>query len=99
MKMFLRKRKGSKEEMTRKKNKKSLTSLRLSQVTEEEWNRFAKQTAKRIIGKGLGDGRKRHIGDYAHRRLCLKFGHALPEKENELRHKWFDRVDAEIEKS
>ena len=71
-------------------------ALKLSQVSEEEWRRFAKQTAKRLIKNGLADGRKRHIGDYSHRRLLLKFGQILSNKENNLRHNWFDKVDNEI---
>ena len=70
--------------------------LNLNQVSEEEWKRFAKQTAKRLIRNGLADGRKRHIGDYSHKRLLLKFGCALPTEENKLRTAWFDRVDDEI---
>jgi len=73
-------------------------SLKLTDVTEEEWDRFAKQTAKRIINNGLGDGRKRHIGDYSHKRLLLKFGQILPFKKHNLRLEWFDRVDAEIKR-
>lgn len=73
-----------------------MNKIKLDRVTGEEWKRFSKQTARRIINNGLGDGRKRHVGDYDHRRLLLKFGQRLPEKQNELRHLWFRMVDEEI---
>ena len=72
--------------------------IRLDHVSKYEWKRFAKQTAKRLIKNGLADGRKRHIGDYSHRRLDLKFGQQLPKKQHILRFNWFDLVNAELKK-
>ena len=73
-----------------------MTKTTLSKLTTTELRRFTKQTAKRIIKNGKGDGRKRIIADYDHRMVLLKFGYKLPKKEQELRLEWFCLVDQKI---
>jgi len=70
----------------------------LREVTFLEWSKYAKEQAKQIIENGKSDGRKRRIGDYNHKSLNLRFGKAIDPEENELRHRWYDLVDEELEK-